>query len=130
MKDSELRAVFFSDHSAVESYPPLVQLRIDVIKETSRVMLDRFGGSMKNLVASANNSAVSFVDTITSHFPSFDDTAKYLGKTVVLHKRAQILVADIWACFGGQSYGLFHDIDHVTMFADYRYVLAGLSHAC
>ncbi len=35
-------------------------------------------------------------------------------------KRAQILVADLWACFDGADYGEFYDIDKVTMFADYR----------
>lgn len=30
------------------------------------------------------------------------------------------MVADIWACFEGQSYGEFWDIDKITMFADYR----------
>lgn len=39
---------------------------------------------------------------------------------VSFYKRAQILVADIWACFEGKSYGEFHDIDTITMFADYR----------
>lgn len=35
-------------------------------------------------------------------------------------KRAQILVADLWACFNGESYGEFRDIDKITIFADYR----------
>nr|XP_022298759.1 UPF0553 protein C9orf64-like [Crassostrea virginica] len=39
---------------------------------------------------------------------------------VSFYKRAQILVADIWACFEGKDYGEFHDIDTITMFADYR----------
>jgi hypothetical protein len=30
------------------------------------------------------------------------------------------LVADLWACFNGESYGAFRDIDKITMFADYR----------
>jgi len=42
-------------------------------------------------------------------------------------KRAQILVADLWACFEGQGLGAFADIDAITMFADYR--CAALSHA-
>lgn len=25
-----------------------------------------------------------------------------------------------WACFGGQGYGHFEDLDYITMFADYR----------
>jgi hypothetical protein len=45
---------------------------------------------------------------------------------VCLYKRAQILVADIWACFEGQGYGEFNDIDEITMFADYRYVTVRL----
>ena len=35
-------------------------------------------------------------------------------------KRAQIFAADVWARFGGEGYGEFHDIDSLTMFADYR----------
>lgn len=34
-----------------------------------------------------------------------------------LYKRAQILVADLWACFDGEGYGRFSDIDNITMFA-------------
>ncbi|KAJ9079940.1 hypothetical protein DSO57_1030365 [Entomophthora muscae] len=120
MSDSELTAIFFSGHSSVESYPPLVELRVKVIKETALTMVDKFGGSMKNLISQAKNSATTFVEIVTSNFPSFNDTSKFMGKDVVLHKRAQILVADIWACFKGQSFGLFNDIDQVTMFADYR----------
>ena len=29
-------------------------------------------------------------------------------------------MADVWACFQGESYGEFRDIDKITMFADYR----------
>ena len=34
-----------------------------------------------------------------------------------MYKRAQILVADLWACFEGKGYGYFEDIDKITMFA-------------
>ena len=36
------------------------------------------------------------------------------------YKRAQILVADLWACFEGTSHGQFDDIDTITMFAGKR----------
>ena len=48
------------------------------------------------------------------------DVAEYNGKKVAIFKRVQILIADIWACFEGRGYGEFHDIDTITMFADYR----------
>jgi hypothetical protein len=41
---------------------------------------------------------------------------------VSFYKRAQILIADIWGCFEGKGLGFFEDIDHLTMFADYRYL--------
>ena len=44
----------------------------------------------------------------------------FTGKTVAIFKRAQILVADIWAACGGTGLGEFRDIDSITMFADYR----------
>lgn len=55
-------------------------------------------------------------------FDCFRDEHPYDGraKPVRFLKRAQILVADLWACFEGQSYGDFRDIDKITIFADYR----------
>ena len=60
------------------------------------------------------------MNIIVENFPCFRDEAGFEGKTIRFYKRAQILVADLWACFEGQSYGDFHDIDKITMFADYR----------
>ena len=37
-----------------------------------------------------------------------------------MYKRAQILVADLWAAFNGKDCGQFDDIDHITIFPDYR----------
>ena len=50
-------------------------------------------------------------------FLCFRDEAYFDSKTVRFYKRSQILVADLWACFEGESYGSFHDIDTITMFA-------------
>ena len=50
-------------------------------------------------------------------FPCFRDETSFQGRRVRLYKRAQILVADLWACFNGEGLGEFHDIDKITMFA-------------
>lgn len=46
------------------------------------------------------------------------------GSLVHFYKRAQILVGDIWAAYGRSTDPLhpysFHDMDQLTMFADYR----------
>ncbi|RYP53180.1 hypothetical protein DL768_001773 [Monosporascus sp. mg162] len=70
----------------------------------------------------ADGSAAGLVNLLAQDFACFRDEFPFPGrrKPVRFLKRAQILVADLWACFGGQSYGEFYDIDKVTMFADYR----------
>lgn len=62
------------------------------------------------------------MNLLADDFACFRDETKFEGrrKPVRFLKRAQILVADIWACFQGESYGAFGDIDKITMFADYR----------
>ena len=79
-----------------------------------------FGGQAANLVRAARGSAVELVRLITAHFPGFRDAAVYHGRQVFLHKRAQIFVADVFGALRGRGLGRFHDIDQLTMFADYR----------
>lgn len=103
---------------------PLLNERLNILHETSRILLDKFDGRFSNCVKEANGSALKMLNIIVSNFPSYRDEALFqdenLQKTLKFYKRAQILIADIWACFEGEGYGLFHDIDLITMFADYR----------
>ncbi|KAL8943915.1 MAG: hypothetical protein Q9211_000799 [Gyalolechia sp. 1 TL-2023] len=99
---------------------PLLDQRVHCIREAGRVLASDFDGSVLNLISQANNSAASLINLLTTHFPCFNDTATFESKSIHFQKRAQIFVADLWACFEGQSYGCFQDIDTVTMFADYR----------
>lgn len=77
----------------------------------------RFDGSFLNLLEDANGSAAALVDLLVRNFDAFDDVHHFEGRRVRFQKRAQILVADLWACFEGEGHGYFHDIDQVTMFA-------------
>ncbi|KAI7498394.1 hypothetical protein KC367_g5090 [Hortaea werneckii] len=72
------------------------------------------------LIETADRSAGKLVNLLAKHFECFRDETRFDGKKVRLLKRAQIFVADLWAAFGGKGYGEFQDIDHITMFADYR----------
>jgi len=76
-----------------------------------------FYGSFKTCIEEANGSAATLVNLLVDNLPCFRDVARFEGKTVRFYKRAQILVADLWACFEGTGYGRFHDIDSITMFA-------------
>ncbi|EME40723.1 hypothetical protein DOTSEDRAFT_74309 [Dothistroma septosporum NZE10] len=76
--------------------------------------------AVARLIHRADKSAGKLVNLLAHHFPSFRDEVKFDGRKVRLLKRAQILVADQWAALNGTGLGEFHDIDHLTMFADYR----------
>lgn len=82
----------------------------------------RYDCSITSLVGAARGSAARLVNLLAADFPCFRDEHAFAGrsKPIRLLKRAQIFVADLWACFQGQSYGSFGDIDKITMFADYR----------
>ncbi|KAG6035021.1 hypothetical protein E4U40_003074, partial [Claviceps sp. LM458 group G5] len=82
----------------------------------------RYNSSITNVVDTANGSAAELVNLLARDFSCFRDEHSFEGrqKPVRFLKRAQILVADLWACFEGQSYGRFRDIDKITIFADYR----------
>lgn len=99
---------------------PLLEYRVEVLKEAGQVMSQQGYSNFASIVAAADKSALRLLDMVTSFFGSFNDIAVYKGKNVAFYKRAQILISDIWACFGGQEYGEFVDIDEITMFADYR----------
>lgn len=84
--------------------------------------MQKYECSILNLLEAAEGSAAKLVNILAEDFDSFRDVHFFEGreKPVRILKRAQILVADMWACFQGESYGNFHDIDKITMFADYR----------
>ncbi|KAH1621000.1 hypothetical protein KXW65_002956 [Aspergillus fumigatus] len=115
--DALLRHVF---RSASEEEIPLLDERLQCLREAGRVLCSDFDGSFVNCIYSANYSAAALVNVLVESFPCFRDETVFQGQRVRLYKRAQILVADLWACFNGESYGEFYDIDKITMFADYR----------
>ena len=82
--------------------------------------MDQFDGDWSRLVTCCEGSALRLVDLVVHSISSYDDKCEFEGRQVYFRKRAQILVADIWACFEGKGFGAFRDIDSVTMFADYR----------
>ncbi|KAI7860625.1 hypothetical protein BDC45DRAFT_492409 [Circinella umbellata] len=115
--DEELESIFKSD---TQEQIPLMKERKAVMREAGQVLLEKFNGSFVNCIRQARQSSSALLLLLTQHFPSFRDIHTFEGHQVAILKRAQILIADIWACFDGQGYGVFHDIDKITMFADYR----------
>ncbi|KAJ3258752.1 hypothetical protein HK103_003346 [Boothiomyces macroporosus] len=113
----ELRYCFRTEEGCDEM--PLLETRIDMLQTAGKI-LSEYGG-FKKIVEECNHSCQELIKKMIDLFGElFDDTVVYKGKKVSLQKRVQILVADIWGCFEGRSFGYFRDISTITMFADYR----------
>ena len=112
--DDFLRHVFRSSTSVAM---PLLEERIKCIRKAGHELENKYEGSFVNCITQASGSAASLVNLVVDKFPMFNDRHCFEGRSVCFHKRAQILVADIWACFEGASFGFFSDIDQITMFA-------------
>ncbi|CAB4481639.1 uncharacterized protein OCT59_001965 [Rhizophagus irregularis] len=117
LSDDKIKYIFRSHTS---EGIPLLQERINCMREAGKILVEKFDGSFINCIKQSNNSAMKLLKIITDNFECFRDECEFLGRKVQLYKRAQILIADIWACFEGHNYGSFNDIDDITMFADYR----------
>lgn len=98
----------------------MLEQRIRCLRDAGRVLDEDFDGSVITLIEDAKQSAAGLVNLLAEKFTCFADEGTFERKKVRFLKRAQILVADLWAAFDGQGYGEFNDIDKITMFADYR----------
>lgn len=112
--DDVLRHVF---RSSTSEPMPMLDERIAVLREAADVLFEHFDMKVLNLVQRANHSAAGLANLLAEYFPSFRDETRFEGRKVRFLKRAQIFVADVWACFDGQGHGQFDDIDKITMFA-------------
>lgn len=114
---------------------PMLKERFEVLKEAGRVLKEAEVASFEEIIERCGHSAMALVAWVTSNLQSFNDQFIYKSvHRVQIFKRAQILVADIWACFGGSGLGEFRDIGEITMFADYRvpqilHVLGAISYS-
>jgi Potential Queuosine, Q, salvage protein family len=98
----------------------MLQERLDCLREAGQVLYEKYNCRFSNCIITCNQSAAALVNLLVRDIPCLRDSHHFESRTVHIYKRAQILVADIWACYNGSSYGAFHDIDQITMFADYR----------
>ncbi|KAK9498979.1 hypothetical protein O3M35_003506 [Rhynocoris fuscipes] len=99
---------------------PLLKERLQCLHEVGNVLETKYDGLFINCIKKANKSAVELLKIVTTDFPCFYDAATYYDKKVTFHKRAQILIGDLWCLYYGEGISEFNDIDEIAMFADYR----------
>lgn len=112
---SELRHIFRGREEI-----PLLEERLNILRETGEVLSSRYGGQACSLVKKARKRAVDLVRRLAGDFSSFWDEASYRGHAVRFYKRAQIFVADLYWSFGGEGWGDLAGMETLTVFADYK----------
>ena len=106
-----------------EIFNPKISLKFERIKlmnESGNVLIENYNGSFSNFLKSTGTfDSWNFINRLIKEFPSFlDFNEENNSVSVWFLKRAQILVADLWAASEGK---LFNDtIKDLTIFADYR----------
>jgi Queuosine salvage protein len=98
----------------------LMDHRLENLRELGRVLLERFEGQFKRVIAEADGSSVRLVRILAENFSSFNDFAGYENKKIYFFKRAQLLVSDLHGALQGKGWGHFHDLEQLTAFADYK----------
>ncbi len=89
--------------------------------ELGQFLLDQHGGDVLDLIGAADGSGAQLASRLGA-LPHWDDRATYPGPDgdleVPLFKRAQIVVSNLAAEFGGEGPGRFDDLSELTAFAD------------
>ena len=95
----------------------LMQHFARALNDLGRFLMVRFNGCFTDLVDAAESSAGRLVQLL-AQMPYFMDVEGYNGIEVPFFKRAQITAADLSLAFDGRGWGLFNDLDQLTIFAD------------
>jgi len=98
---------------------PLLEKRLEILREVGETVCRYHDSNFGNVVNSANRDALALLDIIVNEFPSFNDSASFEVEKIKFHKRAQLLISDIYNVFEGKDYGKLENIGKLTVCADY-----------
>lgn len=99
---------------------PLFRERLNILRENGMILVEKFNSNFKNVINQGKGDALKLLKVITESFPSFNDFAISQGQRIFFHKKAQLLISDIYRKFKNKSWGKFKNIDKLTALADYK----------
>ena len=98
----------------------LLDERERIVRETGRVLIERFDGQFMHAIESVSGRAWPLAVLLMTEFDSFRDVATYHGQIVYIMKRAQICPLDIAICWQAHGHPGLSGLEELTAFADYR----------
>lgn len=99
---------------------PLMDRRIQIIRETGQTLIDRFDGKFTSALESVNERAWPLAVLLMTNFDSFRDVGAYGTTPVYFLKRAQICALDLSLAFLSTGRSVLNGLEDLTAFADYR----------
>ncbi len=99
---------------------PLLEERLKILNEIGTVLIEKYNANFSSLIEKGNKDVNVLRRLIISEIPSFDDSVEYKGKKIYFHKRAQVLISDVYQLFSGKGIGEFKNSDELTAGADYK----------
>jgi hypothetical protein len=104
----------FRDCNGIEI--PLLEERFKFLKESARVLRQKFKGDVYNLIKESDFDAIRISKKIIENFPSFEDVSSFESKKIKFYKRAQIFPYDVSLLKNIK----IKNIESLTVFADYK----------
>lgn len=98
----------------------LMPEREQVVRETARVLLDRYDGRFYLAADSVNFRAWPLAVLLMTNFESFRDVSRYGDRPVYFMKRAQICAMDLSTTLKLKGHEGLEGLEELTAFADYR----------
>lgn len=59
---------------------PMLKERTECLQEAGTVLIQKFGGSVQNLISEAHHSAAKLIELLVNNFSSYKDVAMYKGR--------------------------------------------------
>lgn len=102
---------------------PMLDERASVLNAAGRVLEERFDGRFHRFIQSCAPAVYAdgegLLERLVVEFPRFDDRSAYKGRTVVIHKLAQLAVWSLHLTIGPERGLRIGGLETLTAFADY-----------
>ena len=98
---------------------PMLTERVQDLREFGKVVEEKFEKDILNIIKNSNQSGARLVSLLANNFSTFADIQTYDNLKVYFYKKAQLVVSCLYWGLQGKKWGLFKDLDELTVFADY-----------
>ncbi len=99
---------------------PLFNERLEILRKLGKIICSDFNDDFENVLIESNYESEKLLNIITSKFDFFNDYSLYKNKKVHFHKRAQLLIGDIYELLLEFKQESIKNINFLTAFADYK----------